>query len=154
MLITERSESKQDVLQDPEIIYLKYTFLKAIYDTWLIISNQSNQFPRDVETSTQKNCVFFHDLVDVFFVSLINSLSEPQRPPLSPYPTTSLKSKFQFVTCFSFISTLKLYSSYYSPKWRWLAVDTKRATSAEVNIHHKPLTQWLTVVLAYTKTVR
>ena len=33
MLITERSESKQDVLQDPEIIYLKYTFLKAIYDT-------------------------------------------------------------------------------------------------------------------------
>lgn len=42
MLITERSESKQDVLQDLEIIYLKYTFLKAIYDTWLIICNQSN----------------------------------------------------------------------------------------------------------------
>ena len=124
MLITERSESKQDVLQDPEIIYLKYTFLKAIYDTWLIICNQSNQFPRDVETSTQKNRVFFHDLVDVFFVSLINSVSEPQRPSLPPYPTTSLKSKFQFVTCFSFISTLKLYSGYYSAKWRWLAVDT------------------------------
>ena len=83
MLITERSESKQDVLQDSEIIYLKYTFLKAFYDTWLIICNQSNQFPRDVETSTQKNVFSFMIwLMFSLFLWSIQYLSHSA--PLSP----------------------------------------------------------------------